>query len=262
MSRGRRSTPNVKEYFDQQSSCYLDERYVRPSCDQFSYQSRRRLALEFLGSGPGNVVDVGSGPGILSHDLIARGYAVCEVDISLEMLRESRRRVGQGNGRGPVRFVEGCLPDLPFAHASFDAAACIGVFAYLKDPAASLREIRRVLKPGGILVMQVSNSACPTSRLHSLLRRGYRRLGEALGGRSYPHLRIPLASFRLAALRRLLAQEQFEVEDWGHYDFRAPFVEWIAPAGALAVAARLQRLEHSSSLGWLAEGIVLKARVT
>lgn len=260
MSRRRSIPPDVRTYFDQQSPCYVDERYVRPSCDQLSYQGRRRLALDFLGSGPGRVIDIGSGPGILTRDLLARGYSPWEVDVSLAMLQESRRRLREHGAAARVRFVEGRLPDLPFADRSFDGAACVGLFAYLEDPAGSLREIRRLLKPGGVLVIQVSNALCPTARLHTLLRRGYRRLGEALGGRSYPHLRIPLASFRFAALRRLLAQERFHVDAWGHYDFRPPFVEWIAPSAALAAASWLQRLERSTSLGWLAEGIVVRAR--
>ena len=107
--------------------------------------------------------------------------------------------------------------------------------------------------------MKVSNR-CVQPRVFIATQSRLRRMGEALGGRSYPHLRIPLASFRLAPLRRLLAQERFQVESWGHYDFRPPFVEWIAPSGALAAAVRLQRLERSSAVGWLAEGMVLKAR--
>lgn len=251
---------DVRAYFDQESSRYLAERYVRPSCDQVSYQSRRRLALELLGHGPGRVVDIGSGPGVFTSELLARGFRVAEVDVSLEMLCQSRRRLAPGPGGPPVLFVEGGLPGLPFADSAFDAVLCIGVLAYLRDPAESLREIRRVLKPGGVVVLQVSNAFCPTARLHSLLRRGYRRLGEALGGRAYPHLRIPLASFRLGDLRRALKRERLDVDAWTRYDFRPPLLEWLAPTAALAVSLRLQRFERSNSLGWAAEGLVLRAR--
>jgi ubiquinone/menaquinone biosynthesis C-methylase UbiE len=252
--------PDVRTYFDQEASRYLDERYVRPSCDQLSYQSRRRLALELLGRGPGHVVDIGSGPGVFTSDLLARGFGIAEVDVSLDMLRESRQRVRRQASARRVAFVEGRLPDLPFADRTFDAALCIGVLAYLPEPAGGLREIRRILKPGGVAVVQISNALCPTSRLHSLLRRGYRRLGEALGGSTYPHLRIPLASFRLRDLRRMLERERFHVDSWARYDFRPPLLEWLSPSAALTISRRLQRFERSGSLGWAAEGLVLKAR--
>jgi ubiquinone/menaquinone biosynthesis C-methylase UbiE len=252
--------PDVRAYFDRESSRYLDERYARASCDQLSYQSRRRLALELLGRGPGRVIDIGSGPGVFTSELLTRGFKITEVDVSLEMLRESRHRIQQETSARHVMFVEGRLPNLPVADSTFDAALCVGVLAYLRDPAESLREIRRVLKPGGTAILQVSNALCPTSRLHSLLRRGYRRVGEALGGAAYPHLRIPLASFRLRGLRQTLEMARFRVDSWARYDFRPPFLEWVAPSVALAASRRLQHFERSEVLGWAAEGLVLKAR--
>jgi ubiquinone/menaquinone biosynthesis C-methylase UbiE len=253
-------SPDVRAYFDGESSRYLDERYVRPSCDQLSYQSRRRLALELLGAGPGRVVDIGSGPGVFSAELLARGFRVIEVDVSLEMLRESRGRIASGASTRQIRFVEGGLPRLPFADQAFDAALCIGVLAYLQDPLESLREIRRVLKPGGTAVLQVSNALCFTARLHSAVRRAYRRLGEALGGPAYPHLRMPLRSFRLRALRRILERAGFRVDSWARYDFRPPLLEWLAPSLALAASRALQQFERREAVGWAAEGLVLRVR--
>jgi ubiquinone/menaquinone biosynthesis C-methylase UbiE len=253
-------SPDVRAYFDGESSRYLDQRYVRPSCDQLSYQSRRRLALELLGSGQERVVDIGSGPGIFSAELLARGFRVVEVDISWEMLRESRGRIDPSAGGRRIRFVEGSLPRLPFADQAFDAALCIGVLAYVQDPLESLSEIRRVLKPGGTAVLQVSNALCLTARLHSAIRRTYRRLGEALGGPAYPHLRIPLRSFRLQTLRRILEGAGFRVDTWVRYDFRPPLLEWLSPSMALAASRVLQHLERREAMGWAAEGLVLRAR--
>ena len=258
----RQGAPDVRTYFDRESSRYLDERYLRPSCDQLSYQNRRRLALELLGPGPGRIVDIGSGPGVFSSELLTRGFRVVEVDVSLEMLRESRRRIeSDSRERGRrIRFVEGSLPGLPLAAGAFDAALCIGVLAYVRDPSESIREIRRILKPGGLVVLQVSNALCLTARLHSALRGAYRRLGEALGGPAYPHLRIPLTSFRLGALRGVLERAGFQVDSWVRYDFRPPLVEWVAPSAALAVTRKLQRLERCEAVGWAGEGLLLRGR--
>jgi ubiquinone/menaquinone biosynthesis C-methylase UbiE len=250
----------VGTYFDGESSRYVEERYVRPGCDQLSYQTRRRLALEMLGSGPGRLLDIGSGPGVLAPVLLGRSYSVVEVDLSLEMLRTSRRSVAAPGRPSAACFVQGRLPQLPFSRGAFDVAACIGVLAYLPDPGEALREIRRIVKPGGVLVLQVSNSLCPAARLHSLLRRAYRGTREALGGPAFPHLRLSLRAFRLGSVRRILAREGFRVESHAFYDFRPPLLQWVMPSVALAGAKRLQRLQDSTVLGWLGEGIVLKAR--
>jgi ubiquinone/menaquinone biosynthesis C-methylase UbiE len=159
-----------------------------------------------------------------------------------------------------VSFVEGRLPELPFADCSFDAVLCIGVLAYLANPEKALMEIRRILRRDGLVVLQASNALCLTARLHSTLRRWYRRLGEALGGPAYPHLRIPLRALRPGTLHRLLEDARFRIESHALYDFRPPLLQWVAPSAALATAQRLQRLQHSHMLAWLGEGIVLRAR--
>jgi ubiquinone/menaquinone biosynthesis C-methylase UbiE len=248
----------IRDYFDTEAPRYVQERYDGSSCDQFAYQARRRLALEMLGAGRGRVLDIGSGPGVLTTDLRRKGYHVYALDVSIEMLRECRG--GQKRGAAEPHFTQGRLPELPFVGGSFDAAMAIGVLAYLDDPLSGLGEIRRVLKPGGVAILQASNAACPTSRLHSFLRRWYRRSAQLIGGPAYPHLAFPLRGFRLGTLRSSLRLASLQLEGVAFYDFRPPFLQWIAPRAALATARRLQRLEYSKMLRLLAEGIMLKVR--
>lgn len=248
----------IREYFDTEARRYMLQRYDGSSCDQLAYQARRHLALQMLGPGPGRVLDIGSGPGVLTAALRLNGHDVCALDVSLEMLREARR--DQKFGAAVPRFIQGRLPELPFVAASFDSAMSIGVLAYLDDSVAALREIRRVLKTSGVAVLQVSNAVCPTARLHSLLRRWYRRSAHLLGGQAYPHLDFPLKAFRLGPLRALLRSSSFEVEAVAFYDFRPPLLQWVVPRIALSTARWLQGFEHSRAIRLLAEGIVLKVR--
>jgi ubiquinone/menaquinone biosynthesis C-methylase UbiE len=251
-------TDPIRDYFDTEARRYTQERYDGSSCDQFAYQARRRLALDMLGAGRGRVLDIGSGPGVLTTELRRNGYHVYALDVSLEMLRESRS--GQAPSPAEPHFTQGRLPELPFVGGSFDAAMAIGVLAYLDDPLGGLTEIRRVLKTGGVAVLQASNAACPTSRLHSFLRRWYRRSAHSIGGRGYPHLEFPLKQFRLGTLRASLRSTSLQIESVAFYDFRPPLLQWIAPHAALATARRLQRFEYSQAIRLLAEGILLKVR--
>jgi SAM-dependent methyltransferase len=252
----------VRAYFDGESTRYLEQRYQRPGCDQLSYASRRRLALEMLDPAPGRILDIGSGPGVLTASLLERGTRLCEVDISLEMLRESRRLLARDGHAGRATFVEGRLPQLPFPDGSFDTVTCIGVLAYLDHPPDGMREIRRVLRPGGAAIVQVSNSRCVTARLHSALRRIYHHVRAGLGGPSVPHLDIPMAAFRYRQLERDLCSAGLRPEAWAFYDFRPPLLEWLAPRLALAVTRRLQVLERARATRGFSEGAVVKTRAS
>ncbi|GIF70993.1 class I SAM-dependent methyltransferase [Asanoa siamensis] len=101
-----------------------------------------------VGSGAA-VLDVGTGTGTVAELAVARGASVVAVDAEPSMVALARRRVPGLDARVAV------LPDLPFADASFDAAVANFVLNHVGDPLAALREIRRVVRPGGRLAVTV-----------------------------------------------------------------------------------------------------------
>ena len=93
---------------------------------------------------PGSMVlDVAAGTGSISRLLEARGYRVVAVDLSAEML-------SQHSGRLRVRAV---ADRLPFPEKTFDAVTFGYLMRYVEDPVATLREVSRVLRPGGLVGM-------------------------------------------------------------------------------------------------------------
>jgi len=101
------------------------------------------------------VLDLGSGAGLdafLAAGQVGDGGNVIGVDMTPEMLtraRDNARKIGAGN----VEFREGRLENLPVADASIDAVTSNCVVNLVPDKAAVFREIARVLKPGGRLVI-------------------------------------------------------------------------------------------------------------
>lgn len=90
------------------------------------------------------VLDVATGTGLVAERLLARGFAVTGLDQSRGMLSEAGRRFG-----GRVRLVEASADALPFADESFDHLTFTYLLRYVDDPAATLSELARVVRPGG-----------------------------------------------------------------------------------------------------------------
>ena len=111
----------------------------------------RRFLVSRVDAGPADtVLDVATGTGMVARELVRRtGCTVVGIDQSAEMLATARERT-----RGlPVTLVEGRAEALPFADAEFDALTFTYLLRYVDDPAATLRELARVVKPGGTIAM-------------------------------------------------------------------------------------------------------------
>jgi demethylmenaquinone methyltransferase/2-methoxy-6-polyprenyl-1,4-benzoquinol methylase len=98
------------------------------------------------------VLDVATGTAAVAVELARRrGATVVGLDQSEEMVRTGVRRVRERSLDGSIRFVLGRGERLPFPDASFDAVTFTYLLRYVDDPAATLAELARVLRPGGTL---------------------------------------------------------------------------------------------------------------
>jgi demethylmenaquinone methyltransferase/2-methoxy-6-polyprenyl-1,4-benzoquinol methylase len=101
------------------------------------------------------VLDVASGTAAVAIELARASPArtVVGIDQSTEMLTAGRRRVAAA-GLGPrIELREGRAEELPFADAEFDALTFTYLLRYVDDPAETLRELARVVRPGGVVAM-------------------------------------------------------------------------------------------------------------
>jgi len=136
---------------------------------------RRAVAHAVLRRGD-RVLDAGVGTGDLSHLALAAGASVIGTDVSLEMLTLARLKLN----RASFRCVGGDLSQLPFGADSFDAVLTAFTLRHPTDLDEALRELRRVLAPGGRLV--ILEFARPTRPLVAAAYRAYSALIPVLGG--------------------------------------------------------------------------------
>jgi demethylmenaquinone methyltransferase/2-methoxy-6-polyprenyl-1,4-benzoquinol methylase len=108
----------------------------------------RRFLVSRVDAGPTDtVLDVATGTGAVARELLRqKGCRVVGLDQSPEMLAEARRRLPEH-----VELVEGTAERLPFPDASFDALTFTYLLRYVSDPATTLRELARVVRPGGTI---------------------------------------------------------------------------------------------------------------
>ena len=119
--------------------------------------------LDLLGDVSGlRVLDAGCGPGLYAEALVGRGAHVVGFDASPEMVRLAGERVG---GSATFRVHELGLPLDWLDDGCFDAAVMALVIHHVDDRADALRELHRVLRPGGTLVVSTHHPTADWVRL-------------------------------------------------------------------------------------------------
>jgi uncharacterized glyoxalase superfamily protein PhnB len=114
------------------------------------------VACELLEVRPADsVLEVGFGPGVIIQHLsnLAPAGHVAGVDPSLEMVEQARRRNATGIEAGRIDLRHGSVESLPFDDNRFDKVVAINSMQVWPDALAGLREIGRVMKPGGKIAL-------------------------------------------------------------------------------------------------------------
>jgi SAM-dependent methyltransferase len=206
--------------------------------DRFMGRLSRPLArgfADFAGARAGESLDVGSGPGALVEELLARGATVTALDPSASFVAAVRER------HPGVRAIEGAAEALPFPDAAFDAAFAQLVVHFMADAPSGVAEMARVVRPGGTV------AACVWDREQGPLGPFWAAVA-ALEGEpiAQPPPRVGTRPGELARLLegaglRDVVEQPIEIAvRVGSFDeWWAPFELGVGPVGELV--ARLER---------------------
>lgn len=170
-----------------------------------------------VGGAAGRVLDVGAGTGI-NFGYYPQEAKVVGIEPDPYMLKRAQARADHLGGR--VKLLPERAEDLPFADGSFDAAVATLVLCTIPDPARALREMRRVLRPGGDLrfLEHVRAETAGWARFQDVMVPLWRRIGAGCHPNRDTVRAIEEAGFRIKELERYA---------FGPYPVR-PFVRGVA----------------------------------
>lgn len=243
------STPDAFA-FDAARARHIEKTYLTPDIVEQRARTLERLALQ-----PGEgVVDLGCGPGLLVVEMASRvGPAgrVEGIDSSPHMLALATRRCAALDN---VRLQQADVTALPFGDGELDAAVSVQVYEFVPDARLALRELSRVLKPGGrALVIDTDWESCVW---HSSDDTRMRRVLTCWEGHC-PHPHLPRRLARLARAAGLTVASVGAIPI-----VNATFHPESYSAGAIeTIAAYVRRkLDRATVAAWVVDLQSLAAR--
>jgi len=114
-----------------------------------AFWAYRASLLAFIGQGAGDALDVGCGEGRVSRVLKECGYRVTATD-PVEQLISAAEQAGSADA-----YKVAAADNLPFVNGSFDLAVAYNVLMDVENVPAALKEIRRILRPSGALIISL-----------------------------------------------------------------------------------------------------------
>jgi ubiquinone/menaquinone biosynthesis C-methylase UbiE len=132
---------------------YAKQRASAPQMAEY-----RRAAAALSSESPGaEVLEIAPGPGYHAVELARLGHAVTGLDISHTMVEIARSAAADAGVTADFRH--GDATAMPFPDASFDLIVCQAAFKNFLDPVAALNEMHRVLRSGGVAIIQDMNAS-------------------------------------------------------------------------------------------------------
>ncbi len=159
------------------------------------------------GRQPGSALDIGCGRGLLLNKLKERGWDPHGTELSEEAAAYARDRLN-------LPVTTKTLEDARFADNSFDLVILWHVLEHVPDPRSTLREVSRILKPGGTLLVAVPNFGSPEARM---------------AGPGWFHLDVPrhLTHFTYRSLREALAGAGLQVDKASYISLEYDFFSFV-----------------------------------
>jgi len=193
LSREKVEKSRKKEYFNRLFSNRANINYWQSIYDRqdflgVCYRRRMYQVLSWLDNldlyKDSKILDAGCGAGRIAKEIANRRYDVIAMDYSHNMVKEAKA-ICSVNEELDIKFLQGDIESLPYKDSVFDMVLCLGVITYLKSEQKALREMSRILKPGGTLILSILNKVS-LARCLDISVFVKRRLRDIVGNATVP----------------------------------------------------------------------------
>lgn len=154
---------------------FTGERYVPGIMGQIRVEHLHRYMFAVSRAAGCRVLDIACGEGYGSAALAQTASSVVGVDIAQDAIAHASARYTADN----LRFVHGSLTSIPAADAAFDLVVCFETLEHVRDQELAIQEMRRVLRPEGLLIVSTPNRDAKDGALHEKNLHHSRELSEA-----------------------------------------------------------------------------------
>ena len=260
---------NIHDHFSTTANIWRDRVY-KPKTQQrafeyFDKQYRFDYVTEMIPIVNGDMyraLDVGCGAGQMIPILAAKGYQVHAIDVSQEMVNLSNHEADVNNVNAKINVGDCEYLDYPDNY--FDVYVAMGVIEYLDDDLLMLKEIQRVLKPGGVAILTIRNVLSVHVRWRTIYRKYVniflKNLIRPLFGRPIQtYIAISKEHFP-KKFREEIKTLQFSIEDdrFAHfYLFPEPVNKILFPIESIA-GKILEKLLSHKNVPFFASTYILK----
>ena len=150
----------VDDHFRKFSSFWKDL-YEEKSLYGLIHQQRRAVALSWIDGlslpRDSRILEIGFGAGLLAVDLASRGFKVDGIDSNRAMVELAQRQTADVAVADRVSLKQGDAHAIEFSSGSFGLVVALGVVPFLHSPLAAIREMARVVEPGGFVLFSNDN---------------------------------------------------------------------------------------------------------
>ncbi len=182
-------------YYQQEAEGYDAARFSC-ECNMLYDQMSKEIIYKFLKDCK-YILDVGTGTGRFAIHLAKNGIDVVAIDSSKEMVEIAQKKAQQEGCQHRIQFIVSDIEHLPLKDKSFDGVCSIFVLIHLACRDYAVSELSRVLKPSGILVLDVPNK---------ILSKAYRPFLSVIRKTTFPDYH-----YSLGKMRKMLLDNSVEV---------------------------------------------------
>ena len=152
---------DVAQFYAIDSATYDEKRFLSPQ-GEYVDRIHKEIIIGMVDSWEGKkVLELAAGTGRFSIALAQFGAKVVSSDIAEEMLRMVKGKASQVNGIGSIDLLRMDAQSLAIKDATFDGCICINALEHIREYHRVLKEVSRVVKPGGFLIVNFSLVVSP-----------------------------------------------------------------------------------------------------